>query len=653
TRAREELTRLARRPFTPLEPLTRSGYRYTGLTVSPDGRWLLASRQEPDEDDVILRFPLEGDTVGPPERLITRSTGYQASFSHSSRFLVFDQSHRTRYAVASDLYILDLKTDEIVRISPGFHARDADVHPDGRHLVFVSNEEGRNRLLLCNTAWEEVAELLGPQGRRRISAPRISPDGQSVVFMLHDDETGGEDLVLLGPEGARVLLADGAQNLAPTWTPDGEAVVFASDRDGVSNVYALEVASRRLYRLTHVQGGLFWPVVDPARQWVYAASYSSRGYDVVRFPWAPETWERVAELPDFPPLEGPRPEASAPVAASADRAYEGWRSLGPQYVLPSVLLRPGTFQVGALVGAVDPLYFQHYELAVRYDSASRLPVGRFFYFDGRAPWALDVELSHDAVPVGPGGELLRSFTGAAALTVPLGDEHSHTSLRPGLGVQVLSSALDSVLVGGRLEVVEDTEFKQLGYSFFESGSRLRLGARGLWDVEAGVPAVQVEAQARIHVPLGWKRHVLHLELEAAAFVSGRELSGAVLFAGGEASFPFSLGSPVSLNGYAPYALASPQLAVATAHYTFPLAELERGPGRLPLFLRRTSAGLRLQVAAVDSLRPERLPLAAGVELYQDLLVGDLFPLVARLGLYQGVPALGGSTQVVFSLAAND
>ena len=658
-RARQELEQLAREPFTELRPLTRSGFLHSGLTVSPDGRWLVTSRQEPDEEDALLRFPLQEDAVGPPEVITTRSTGYQASFSRSSRFLVFDQSHRTRdNDVVSDLYIHDLKTREFVRISPGFHARDPDVHPDGKHLVFVINEQGRNRLLRSNTDWEDVVELMEEPGGRRISAPRISPDGQSVVFMLHDTRTGGEDLVLLGPEGAQVLLADGAQNRTPTWSPDGQRLLFSSDRDGVFNVYALELASRRLSRLTHVAGGLFFPVVDPAQRWAYAVSYSSRGYDVVRWRWAPETWTHVAELPEFAPLEFTEPELTEPEPTEPeptepDRAYQGWRALGPQYVLPSVLLRPGSVQLGARVGSVDPLFFQHYELALRYDSASRLPVGRFFYFNGRLPWALDVELAHDAVPLASEGSLLRTFTGSAGLTVPLGNEHSRTWLRPGLEAQVLASALDAVLVGGRLELLHDTEFRQLGYSFFESGSRLRLGARGQWDVRAGLPAAQVDLLARTHLPLGWKRHVLHLQLEAAAFVLGRESPGAVLFAGGQSSFPFSLHSPVLVYGYAPYSLASPQLAVATAHYTLPLADLSRGLGRLPVFLGRTSAGVRLQAAAVDSFRPRRLPLSAGLELYQELQVGDLFPLVAQLGLYQGVPDLGGSTQVLFSLSSNE
>lgn len=656
--SREEFAQLERAPRTPLQYLTESGFHHSGLTVSPDGRWLLVSRQRPDEDDAILRFPLDGDSVGAPQVVTSRSTGYQSSLSRSGRFLVFDQSRRTRHQLVSDLYIYDLKTRDFAAISPGLHARDADVHPDGLHLAFVANEAGRNRLLSCDTAWEDVRDLLGDVGRRRISAPRFSPDGTSLVTMLHNPETGGEDLVLVDEQGARVLLADGARNLAPSWTPDGRYLLYASDLDGVFNLYALELATHLRYRLTHVLGGLFYPVVDPAQRWIYAVSYRATGYDVARLRWAPDTWVPLEPAPPPGPLPSPErslaPGEGAPAGGEPSTPYQGWRGLAPQYLLPSVLLRPDTFQVGVEVGAVDPLFFQHYALTLRYDSATRLPVGRFFYFDGRWPWGLDAELTHDAVPIADTGRRLRSLAGSVGLHLPLGAEDPSFWLSPRVGAEQRSDVARSLYLSAGLELVSDTQFRQLGYSFHESGSLLRLGGRVLWDAHrGGAPPVSLDFTLRTHQPLPWKRHVLHLEAVGSVFVWGRDAPNSVVYAGGQASFPFGLRSPFLLQGYAPLALASPQVAVATAHYTFPLLELERGLGTLPLFLRRTSGGLQLQAAALDSLRPERLPLSAGVELHQELLLGDLFSLSARLGLYQALPRLGGGTQLLFSLASTE
>jgi hypothetical protein len=433
--------------------------------------------------------------------------------------------------------------------------------------------------------------------------------------------------------------------------------------------------------------------VDPSLRWVYATSYGARGYDVVRFRWEPESWTLVweppaqepaaapeatpegwgpeswtllwqppaqesAAAPEAPPEEVPAEVAEAEaVPASREplshAAYQGWRSLWPQYIVPSLQLRPGTYQLGMTMGAVDPLFFQHYELVLRYDLATRLPLGRLFYYDGRGTWALDAVLEHEAVPLGAPARLYRSFGGRASLSVPLGGEHSYTWLRPGLRARLIDYAERSLDVGGELALVSDTEFRQLGYSFAESGSYARVGVEGWWDVANGSPSLAARLALRTHQPLPWQRHVLHLELEGAAYLLGREAPNSVFAVGGQESFPFSLRSPLLLHGYSPNAIATSQALVATAHYTFPLAELGRGLGTLPLSFQRTSGAFRLQAAAIDSFRPERLPLSAGVELHQDFMVGDLFGMTAQLGLYQGVPALGGGLQFLFLLTSNE
>ena len=79
------------------------------------------------------------------------------------------------------------------------------------------------------------------------SGPRWSPRGDAVVAarLLPG---GWLDLVRVDPATGAVeqLTHDRAKDVEPTWTPDGEAVVFRSDRDGVSNLYALRLADRAL-----------------------------------------------------------------------------------------------------------------------------------------------------------------------------------------------------------------------------------------------------------------------------------------------------------------------------------------------------------------------------------------------------------------------
>jgi serine/threonine-protein kinase len=67
--------------------------------------------------------------------------------------------------------------------------------------------------------------------------PRLSPNGRSLVFETDD---GNEAIVwvyeLSGRGSPRRLTFDG-HNRSPIWTPDGQRITFASDRDGMPGVF--------------------------------------------------------------------------------------------------------------------------------------------------------------------------------------------------------------------------------------------------------------------------------------------------------------------------------------------------------------------------------------------------------------------------------
>jgi Tol biopolymer transport system component/imidazolonepropionase-like amidohydrolase len=117
-----------------------------------------------------------------------------------------------------------------------------DVSPDGRTLVFdylgnlftLPIEGGEARALSTGMAFD--------------AQPRFSPDGERVVFT--SDRSGGQNIWILSLDGVDTIqLTRGGANRAesPVWTPDGEYVVASlGDFRGQQN------PTLRLY---HVEGG--------------------------------------------------------------------------------------------------------------------------------------------------------------------------------------------------------------------------------------------------------------------------------------------------------------------------------------------------------------------------------------------------------------
>ncbi len=92
-------------------------------------------------------------------------------------------------------------------------------------------------------------DLSGPQPVRGVVNPAISPDGSQVVFAALGD------LWLMPTAGGapQRITNDPALDTAPTWSPDGAAIVYSSDRAGGMNLWVHDVArgsDRQLTKLT-------------------------------------------------------------------------------------------------------------------------------------------------------------------------------------------------------------------------------------------------------------------------------------------------------------------------------------------------------------------------------------------------------------------
>jgi hypothetical protein len=112
--------------------------------------------------------------------------------------------------------------------------------PDGSRLAFVRTRADNADLWLADGDGSRPTQLTETPGDEE--DPAWSPDGRRIavardgwVYVLRADGLG-ERRVARGTE--------------PDWSPDGEQLVFASDRDGDSDLYVVHAAGGGLRRLT-------------------------------------------------------------------------------------------------------------------------------------------------------------------------------------------------------------------------------------------------------------------------------------------------------------------------------------------------------------------------------------------------------------------
>jgi Tol biopolymer transport system component len=115
-----------------------------------------------------------------------------------------------------------------------------------------------------------------------------SPDGQSIVFT--SDRNGSGDLFRVNVDGSGLtqLTSDPAYEDQAAFSPDGKQLVFVSTKgSGYSDLWILDVATRRAKALTSGPGGDYRPAWSPDGKWI--AFSSGRG---IIAPFADGRWER-------------------------------------------------------------------------------------------------------------------------------------------------------------------------------------------------------------------------------------------------------------------------------------------------------------------------------------------------------------------------
>lgn len=143
--------------------------------------------------------------------------------------------------------------------------------PDGRTLAFMSDREG---------TWAVyVMEMESGMPARRISAdphgewyPDWSPDGTRLAY--HRQPSTGSDLprqvfvldVATGEE--RQLTRGAAHNAYARWSPDGEHLLFWSDRDGNLELYEMAPDGSGQRRLTRSEADDHDPALSPDGRWL-------------------------------------------------------------------------------------------------------------------------------------------------------------------------------------------------------------------------------------------------------------------------------------------------------------------------------------------------------------------------------------------------
>jgi TolB protein len=161
--------------------------------------------------------------------------------------------------------------------------------PEPQHIVFarVWPNAGQIGLFIADADGGHEQPLVG-LGEIDYD-PVWAPDGQSIVFT--SDRNGSADLYRVKPDGSGLqrLTENPAYDDQAAFSPDGTQLAFVTTRNGgTADLWIMDVKTRRAKALTSGPGGDFRPAWSPDGQWI--AFSSDRGSTM---PFGHGRWEHL------------------------------------------------------------------------------------------------------------------------------------------------------------------------------------------------------------------------------------------------------------------------------------------------------------------------------------------------------------------------
>lgn len=588
--------------------------------------------------------------------------------AHEKGVLVIQREFCDEYNLNSDIYIIENITNEIKRLTTCARYRSASMSPDGKSIVAVKTDKGRSELHLLDATGLKIKSLWQGNNTDIVSQLNWSPTGENIIAAVFRTDHGWniEEFNIIDLQW-KSITDDHFIDMYPSYSEQGNAILFSSDRTGRYQIYRYAKDSKKLEQITRVANGAFESAQKNKHEPLYYVGYNENGRDIYQLNKAD-----VLTVMPLTYVDGMEIDLASDVKTSQAEKYSAFSSLYPRWWLPYISLNEDRNEYGITTSGNDALGIHNYFLNFAYDTNNEWLIGNINYsYVNR--FAVGYQRSTDIYRDSSGDFALARNVDDIFLSIGFNKPAIESRLQYRLGF-VVSESTDGNRASGIPEQVDTQDNLFGGAVIFDNtqsyirsisksdGRSIRLLAESSEALESDFSGEVYSLDWREYISLG-NQHVLAFRLTQGW--------------GTENPKPFRLGGegnefnvldiiePISeslfgkrryaLRGYAEgfSQLSGRRMQLASLEWRFPGQLIERGFMSPPVGLIQWSGSVFAETGdAYEGTSVDEYYSSAGFELQGDVNLFYGITTRMRLGIASGFNDVIGEQRIYFDIGAS-